>query len=325
MTRLFPDVSLAIPTLNGARTLPALLQALETQSLQPAEKVAVDSGSRDGTRELLEKAGFRVHTIPKHEFDHGATRDLALSLTKGKIVVLLVQDALPAGPEFLEALARPFEADPKVAGVYGRQVPKPGGNPVLRARLERWAAGRTEPRLQEELTLEAFQALSPWERLERCSFDNVASAVRRKAWERHRFGRRPFGEDLAWAKKVLLAGHRIFYEPRAVVVHSHDRSPWAEFKRLYCDHQNLAELFSLVLIPTLQDAWKGMKAQKRTYHKLIAGLRLPEEEKARWERWARWYAPAEALGTWLGARSRLWKEKGRPWFFPLDRWIRRGI
>ncbi len=320
-----PGLSLVIPTLNGARTLPALLRALEEQTLPPAEKVAVDSGSEDGTGELLEEAGFLVRRIPRKDFDHGAARDLAISLTTGEITVLLVQDALPLGPDFLERLAAPFTTDPAIAGVYGRQIPRPGGNPVLRARLERWAAGRSRPRLQEALTPETFQELTPWERLERCSFDNVASAVRKEVWNQHPFGRRPFGEDLAWAKKVLLAGHRIFFEPRAAVMHSHDRSPWAEFKRLYCDHQNLGELFSLVLLPTLQDALRGMETQRRTYHRLLSELPLPPKERARWERWAWWYAPAEALGTWLGGRSRLWKEKKRPWFPLLDRWIRKGI
>ncbi len=325
MSDPLPPVSLVLPTLNGARFLPGLLRALQDQTLPLHEKVAVDSGSTDGTRELLEGAGFQVCSIPKEEFDHGATRDLALSLTSGEIVVLLVQDALPAGPGFLEALSAPFAADPRIAGVYGRQVPRPGGNPVLRARLERWAAGRNSPRLQEGLTPREFQELTPWERLERCSFDNVASAVRRRVWEEHPFGPRPFGEDLAWAKRVLLAGYRLFFQPEATVIHSHQRSPWAEFKRLYCDHQNLRELFSLVLLPTFQDAMRGAEVQRREYHRLLAELPLPQAERARWERWARWYAPAEALGTWLGARSQEWKEKGRPWFSLLDRWIRKGI
>ncbi len=320
-----PPFSLVIPTLNGGRTLPGLLRALEDQTIQPAEKVAVDSGSTDGTRELLQEAGFLVHRIEKKDFDHGGTRDLGISLTSAPVAVLLVQDALPRGPGFLEALVSPFREDPLAAGVYGRQVPRPGGNPVLRERLRRWAAGRKEPRVQEPLTEEEFQALSPWERLERCSFDNVASAVDRRTWEDHPFGKRPFGEDLAWAKRVLLGGRRIYFEPRATVIHSHERSPWAEGKRLYCDHQNLAELFSLVLLPGLQDAWRAMEHQRRAYHRLIQELPLSEQEKARWEKWARWYAPAEALGTWLGALSQRWKEKGRPWFRLVDRLLRSGI
>jgi len=51
-------VSAIVPTLNGARTLPVLLAALERRrGLELAEIVAIDSGSRDGTRELLAEAG----------------------------------------------------------------------------------------------------------------------------------------------------------------------------------------------------------------------------------------------------------------------------
>jgi len=317
-------ISLVMPTWNGARTLPEVLAALARQRLPLAEKVAVDSGSRDETVTLLAAAGFQVHSIPGREFDHGATRDLGISLTGGEIVVLLVQDALPAADSFLEALTAPFAADPRLAGCYGRQRPRPGANPILAERLRHWNASRGEPVIQEASEAELAR-LAPLERLHRCAFDNVASAVRRSAWEAAPFGRRAFGEDLAWARRVLLAGHRIRFDPAAEVIHSHDRSPMAEFRRLYCDHQNLRELFGLALIPTLAQALRARKNQARAYRELLAALPLGPREAAHWRRWARRYAWAEALGIWLGARSAGWRARRAPWFGPLDRWVRKGI
>ncbi|MCL6547733.1 MAG: glycosyltransferase family 2 protein [Alicyclobacillus sp.] len=40
--------------LNEAGALPALLDSIEAQTLQPDEVIIVDGGSHDGTRELLE-------------------------------------------------------------------------------------------------------------------------------------------------------------------------------------------------------------------------------------------------------------------------------
>ena len=40
----------------------------------------------------------------------------------------------------------------------------------------------------------------------RCAFDNVASAVRRSAWERFPFGPRKFGEDIWFGMRAITAG-----------------------------------------------------------------------------------------------------------------------
>src|SRR5580765_4331086 len=90
-------VSVVVPTLNGGAELAELLSALARQTLPsgPFEIVAADSGSTDGTRERLVSAGAKVIDVPRGTFDHGATRDLAISQSTGAIVVLIVQDALP--------------------------------------------------------------------------------------------------------------------------------------------------------------------------------------------------------------------------------------
>jgi rhamnosyltransferase len=285
------------------------------------ERIAVDSGSTDGTVEKLRGRGFAVRSIPQAEFNHGATRDLGISLAKGEIVVLLTQDAVPADEAWLRRLLEPYE-DPRVAGVYSRQIPRPDCNPILAQRIRNWSAGKTEPVVQEVEGETALLALPPLERLARCAFDNVASSVRRRVWERIPFGRRDFGEDVAWGKRVLLAGHRIVFQPSSAVVHSHNRSTSAEFRRLYCDHQNLRELFGLRLIPSARGLLASIRRRRRD---LLAALEgLPLDERRRWRTWAKRYAVAELLGIHLGARSRDWLANGS-WFRPVDRWIKSGI
>ena len=40
-----------------------------------------------------------------------------------------------------------------------------------------------------------------------------------------------FAEDMAWAQKNLLMGHKILYNPRIQVKHSHNRPPQYAFRR----------------------------------------------------------------------------------------------
>ena len=106
-------VSLVIPTLNGGPLFEEVLQAVDTQpGADQLERVAVDSGSTDGTVDRLERHGFAVHKIDKSQFNHGSTRDLAIGKTTGDVIVLLTQDATPADEHWLEALVGSYDDPP---------------------------------------------------------------------------------------------------------------------------------------------------------------------------------------------------------------------
>jgi rhamnosyltransferase len=225
------------------------------------EVVLVDSGSRDATLEIARRHPARVHRIRPDEFDHGETRNLGVRLAKGDPVALLTQDATPATSDFLEQLVRPFE-DPRVAGVYGRQLPRPGCDVVTRRQLEGWLTGRSEPALAA-LDADSLEQLPPFARLELCTFDNVCSALRRTVWEKVPFPRASFGEDIAWGRAVITEGFALAYEPRAAVHHSHRRSVAYEWSRTRICHRRLFELFELETVPGLRDALRAGLANLR--------------------------------------------------------------
>lgn len=314
-------VSVVIPTWNGGERFQEVLDALAAQrGAGDIDLVVMDSESRDGTADRARRAGARVEVIPRETFNHGLTRNLGIAKARGELVLLLTQDAVPRDG-WLEALVSSLEQDPRAAGAYGRQVPRPGGNPLLAWRLRQWAAGREEPRVQELAPGEHFDALAPPEKLRLASFDNVASCIRRRVWERHRFARRDFGEDLEWASRVVRDGLRIRFEPAAVVEHSHDRSIGDEFRRVYCDHQNLYELFGLRTVPDLRKVREGVSWGLREYGPIL--------EEAGWgAARARWYiaryALAESLAQYLGARSVAGRRRSACWR-ALDRRMKRGI
>ena len=126
MTAL-PRVSILLVTKNGAGYLAEVLDGIGRQrgGFQLEEIIAVDSGSRDGSVEILRKAGARVLTIPAAAFGHGKTRNLAASHACGDYLVFLTQDATPATADWLENLLAPLVADPLVVGAYSRHTPRP--------------------------------------------------------------------------------------------------------------------------------------------------------------------------------------------------------
>jgi rhamnosyltransferase len=247
-----PRVSIVLPTRDGAATLPAVLDAIARQQVNFAfEVVAVDSGSTDGTVALLQSRVDRVVTVPAGSFDHGLTRNLGIREARGEFVVLLVQDAVPVSDSWLAALTAPLFGDPRVAGAFARQLPRPEAGAVTRHYRDRWLASSHVPRTVSIASLAELDALDPPARLERCAFDNVCSCIRRSTWTQFPFRRTPIAEDVGWAKEVLLAGHTLAYVPAAQVTHSHDRSATYEFRRTYVLHRRLYELFRLRTIPTL--------------------------------------------------------------------------
>jgi len=238
-----------IPTFQAGPGFDDLMRRLFAQKTDFAyEVLVIDSGSTDGTAELAGRHGASVHRIDPGEFDHGATRNLGASLSTGRYVAFLVQDALPTDDDWLAAMVENLDADDTVAGVYGRQIPRPDSSPLTLALMRDWP---TSARERREQFAESYAALTAATRRSLAAFDNVSSCVRRSVWERIPFEKTRFGEDLRWGKAVVEAGHKLVYEPRSAVLHSHERGPLYDLKRHYVDALILHELFGLTPTPNL--------------------------------------------------------------------------
>ena len=294
---MVPFVSIALVTRNGMATLPAVVDAVRRQRAEcDVELIAVDSGSTDGSAELLARSTDRLVAVPPDSFNHGLTRNLAIEQARGDRVVLLVQDAVPAGDSWLASLVAPFDTDAAVAGTFARQIPRPGASAIAREYLQRAPAAADASRTLQPLTPDELASLEPMARLLRCSFDNVCSCIRRSVWSRIPFRETPIGEDVAWAKDVLLAGYRLEFVADAVVVHSHDRSPSAELARTRDLHRRLFDLFELRTIPRVPLLARAI-ASSMALH-----LRLERRSPSAWPR-AVGLAVSWPLGQYLGARA----------------------
>jgi glycosyltransferase involved in cell wall biosynthesis/GT2 family glycosyltransferase len=295
-------VSILLVTKDGIETLPALLDAVAIQDTDlEVEVVAVDSGSRDGTRELLAARAERLLEIPPSQFGHGRTRNAGVELCQGDYVVLIVQDALPQGTRWLHELVAPLRADPRVAGTYARQRPRPNASAVTRGNLEAWLAASPEAR--RSYLREPLATLTPHERMRACVFDNVCSCLRRSVWEELPFGDVAIAEDIDWGRRVVEAGHHIVFTPRAEVVHSHERSAWYELRRGISVHRELNRLFELETIPTLPALGTAVGYTVIRHNEWLRDEVPSLRDRARQLPRAMALALAWPLGQYLGARA----------------------
>lgn len=219
-------VSLIIPTMNAGADIETLLARMEKQSIRPDEIIIVDSQSDDDT--AARAARFdRVRVIPieRSTFDHGGTRDMAIRMSQGDILLLMTQDAIPVDERYVENLLAPF-ADARVAAVGGRQVPKQDA--TRQEQLVRAHNYPAESRIwdQSEIDRRGVRAFM---------ISDCCAAYRRDAYLAVGGFDHPIltNEDMLMAQRLLEAGYKIGYCGNAAVYHSHNLTLRQQYRRNY--------------------------------------------------------------------------------------------
>jgi len=227
-------VSVVIPVLNAGGYLEELFDTILSQEpTVPDEIILVDSNSTDNTREIAARYDC-VRVLPIENFSHGRARNMGARETRGDVVVLLTQDALPQGNDWLGTLLAPL-TDDTVAATFSRQVPRPDANPMERYYLARQFSGGSPVRRQKRGKKLRFPDVF---------FSNVSAAIRRDLLLRFPFDENLImTEDQQFARDVLEAGYATVYEPASVVRHSHNY-PLRDIFRRYFDS---AYSFSVIL------------------------------------------------------------------------------
>jgi glycosyltransferase involved in cell wall biosynthesis len=191
--------SLIVTVLDEADTIDALLESIACQSRAPDEIVVADGGSRDGTREALQRWTSR---LPLRVVDaHGSTiargRNLAIEASSGDLIA--VTDAgVRLDPQWLAELHRSLAPGVDVVSGFFKADP--------RSPLER-ALGAT--------TLPAVEDVSP-----RTFLPSSRSVLfRREAWAQA--GGYPewldYCEDLVFDLTLKSRGRRFAFAPAAIV------------------------------------------------------------------------------------------------------------
>ena len=215
-----------VPILDAEKEAPAFIAALQRQALAPDVFLVIDSSSTDRSAELFAKARATVHVIPRSEFNHADTRQMALEMAGDvDVAVFLTQDAVLAGTDSLQLLLAPFE-NPQIGIAYGRQLPRPGADPLESyVRLFNYP-GHSEIRSLEDRSKYGFRT---------CFFSNSYAAYRVQALKDA--GGFPsgliLGEDVGASANMLLNGWKPAYVADARVFHSHSYTAGAYFRRSF--------------------------------------------------------------------------------------------
>jgi rhamnosyltransferase len=218
--------SLIVPTRNAGTQWQIWLDALKFQSITPSSIVMVDSSSEDNTVSEAMSVGINVHIIDKCKFNHGGTRNQAVSLAcKCDVLVFLTQDAILNSPLDLSNLLSSF-SDPDVAAICGRQLPHHDANPLA-----------THARFFNYPDISRIKSAAdiPELGLKVAFMSNSFAAYRRDVFEK--LGGFPentiLAEDMYMASKMIMRGYKVAYCAEATVRHSHNYTPWEEFRRYF--------------------------------------------------------------------------------------------
>ena len=208
-------VSLVVPILNAARTLPATLEALRRLRPAPLEMLLVDNGSRDESLELLAafaagSSGDGIRLLREPHPGAAAARNAGIRAARGEIVAFTDADCAPDAA-WLDHLLAPF-ADPAVGAVAGRVVGVPAGS-----LLERFGALYT---LRTPDAPARYTRWTPWSG----GFPTANLAVRRSLLEAvggfdESLSRT--GEDYDLCAALYARQAAIAYTPAARVTHLH--------------------------------------------------------------------------------------------------------
>jgi glycosyltransferase involved in cell wall biosynthesis len=238
-----PDVTVALPVLNGGALLDEVLGAVRRQRWDgDVELLVCDSGSTDRSVQIARGHGADVIEIASNSFAHGPTRNTLMEHASGEVVIFLTQDATPADEHWLASMVGGFDLADDVALVHGPYRPRPGASPSVARELEQFFAAMAPDGtavVDRRTRDEAWRNVSA----RATFFTDANGAVARRAWERVPFPDVSYAEDRLLALRMIEAGFAKAFVPSAAVVHSHDYRPWDLFRRYFDEFRGLRETF----------------------------------------------------------------------------------
>jgi hyaluronan synthase len=114
-------VSVIIPVYNQKEMIEVVIDAIYQSTYENIEVVAVNDGSKDGTKEVLDKLACKYQQLKViHKKNEGKRKAVATGFyySKGRYVVLIDSDSVVDKHAITEFM-KTFNADPKIGAVVG--------------------------------------------------------------------------------------------------------------------------------------------------------------------------------------------------------------
>lgn len=199
---MLPTVAIIMRAKDEMPHVQKALEVLGRQTFTAFTLHGVDSGSSDGTLELLQQHCDKLTQILPEEYAPGKVLNDAIRQTDQRIIVLLNADAIPLSNTWLENLVIPIIGR-EYEAVYCQQKPRPDAHFIVRSDYERaYNSNHVDPGF----------------------FSAAACSFRRELWKHHHFRETGYAEDRDWAAACLADGARIGLLKNCPVEHSHNYS-----------------------------------------------------------------------------------------------------
>lgn len=263
-------VSAVILTMNAEKSIAPLLQALQNQTVVPCEIIVADSESTDKTVSIAKECGAKILPIRRSEFNHGGTRDFAFKQSKGKYVLFLTHDAVPANNVLIERMVDALESTPKIAVVYGRQLPREDA--TYMECLVRDYNYPAEGHVYESKDIPAHG-------IKTFFMSDVCALYRRDVYEKIGGFETDIktNEDMFYAANAIGNGYAVGYAADAEVVHSHNFSLKEQYQRNFIQGYEIERHKKLLSAANGENASQnseGMKLVKDVTKKMISKGRV---------------------------------------------------
>lgn len=312
-------VSIVILTRNSFGVVQRLVTAIQDQEFQhPVELIFMDNHSTDGTVAYLQSIPHlrkRIIPVPEGEFSHSGTRMQAAREAQGKIVVFFTDDVVPIGRDFLAKLTAPVLTGQAVAACGVWQIHPQWHDPVDAYLHNDWY--RNHDDFVEPIPAYCWEKFPPQLRRRLSNFDNCSSCLDRETLLRLQFPPVPYGEDMLFARKLILNGQRVALVKEAKFFHWHKVKPSYMFRRMCIDSHLSVQEFNIYYVSRLRGVIKAiiLRVLQRTFIAFFR-IRMPLGKKFYWSWYNARLLSADFFGKFAGILTAEMAGKG---FSPLKK------
>lgn len=229
-------ISVVIRTYNEKRHIREVLESLKKQSYQNFEIIVVDSGSEDGTLDILKEYDVKLVNIRKVDFNYSYASNVGVAHSNGTIVCFLSGHSVPVNETYLKEINDTF-AQSNVGACYGDVIALPDGSFTEKVynSLGYWKNMLTAPKGGKQLESEIHPGI----------FSCSNAAARKDLLLKHPFQEElgDGGEDIEVAYRIIKDGFFVAKIPYALVRHSHG----VNFKQFLKQLQDWKKMYQNVL------------------------------------------------------------------------------
>ena len=234
-----PLATIILRSYNEGWALKETLPALRAQDYKNWELIVIDSGSTDGSAELIRAFNPRhFKQIQPHEYNPSRVMNWGMQMAQSNFCIFLNADATPQGERWLRPLVTALQ-NSKTAAVFSRQIPRPDCQAVYACDYDRCFGAQ-----RESVNWDHF-------------FSMVSSGLRKDIWCKRGFLEKlQYAEDDEYTRWAKGQGYDVVYVPESVVMHSHNYTPAQAYKRSFGDARALAA--SWKEDPNYFNAWRTL-------------------------------------------------------------------